>query len=205
MKKNILFAFVLIIGSNSSLADGPGSNPMTANDGINYFPPAAKKDDQPKVAEFGVTYIKLGSSITTDSTNGNSSNLVWSLGHRRYADSFLYGLEYTDHHQSSGIQFNEYDLTAGYRPDIKSTFHVSPYIVGGAGLAFSEDTTHSGLTGGRGINYFADVGLDAISVELKEVQMKLMIGIKFTHDTLTGGPYNQMDFTDMYIGLGFGF
>jgi hypothetical protein len=193
--KNVILCFFILITSTSFAAD----RDMTAVDGVNYFP--NNKVNQP-VQETSVTYFRLGRSITTESDQ-NSTSLMGSLGHLRYADWLAYGLDYTYHNDPDGMRFHEYDIMIGYRATSK--FRVVPYVLGGAGLSFSQDSSGQNRDGGSGINYFLDAGVELFTVDVKDFNIKIMAGLKLTHETLTGGYEPTRNFEDAYLGIGLGF
>ena len=194
--KKILAILLLVL--TSTQVQAAGKDFPSAVDGTNYFP---SKKNQP-VPETGLTYVRLGRSITTYSDSTNATNFVGSLGHRRYADNLMYGLEYTYHYALDSMRYTDFDITAGYR--FNPTYRVIPYVFGGAGLSFSSDASNQGRNGGSGINYFVDFGVELFTIDVKDFQVKIMSGLKMTHQTLTGASEANRSFTDMYIGIGFG-
>jgi hypothetical protein len=212
--KNLNLLFLIIVFSCSALADEfVPIDPGPSVDGIDHFktsPPPSPTPSSPAPypgqqisnQDFGMGYVRLGRSITSISDSENTSNLVGSLGYRHYSDSIIWGLEYSYHYDPTGIRFNEYDVTGGFRPSVSSK--VAPYLIGGAGLSASSGTNSDGQTGGDGINYFGDVGLDLINVEVTDFRLKVMGGLRLTHEELTGGYTNNRNFTDLYLAIGFG-
>jgi hypothetical protein len=147
-------------------------------------------------------YLRFGKSVGSDGSNQNQNNVAGSFGIRKYVDTFTYGMEYTYHYMQNGIRFYDIDFTLGYRPDWN--YSVNPYALVGSGLSFSSDSEHQGRSGGNGLNYFVDLGMEFWRIKSEGFNMKFMTGMKYTHETLTGGPSPTMNFNDFYISIGFG-
>jgi hypothetical protein len=162
-----------------------------------------KKSELPPKSEWAMLYLRFGKSIATDNNGNAESNIVGSFGIRRVADELMYGAEYTYHYMDNGLRFSDLDFTVGYHPNWN--YSVVPYALIGGGLTFSSDSENSSITGGTGVNYFLDVGVELYKIKSDSFTFRVMSGLKFTHTTLTGGPSSSMDFDDAYIGIGFGF
>lgn len=200
MKKLIIAVLYLFFVTTAQAQIAEPDNVLTepAIDGVRYFPKESEKEPSP---EWAMLYLRFGKSVSSSDLNTNQNNLAGSFGLRRVADSFMYGGEYSYHFMHSGIRYSDIDFTLGYRP--QWNFKVIPYALGGFGLSFSSDSEKQGRTGGNGLNYFMDLGLELWRMKSDVFNIRFMSGIKYTHETLTGGPSQNQAFSDIYLAIGF--
>lgn len=166
-----------------------------AVDDVNYF---SKKEES--VLEWAVTFVRFGQSLSTDSLGVNSTNTMGSFGYRRIANNFIYGLEYSSHYTNKNIRSVDVDFNLGFRPNIK--YKVVPYLIGGFGHTIVTDNSGDGKDSGKGINYFIDLGIELFKLDVLSAKMITTSGVKLTHQKVTGGSLNSMDFLDLYWGIG---
>lgn len=201
MNKFILGAVLSFLFVGTASFAQAEDNAVTAPDvyGVRHF----KNPEDLRTPETSYTYVRIGKSMASGYPEGNPNNqstLMGSLGHRRLADSLIYGMEYTYHYMPNALRYSEYDIQVGYRPNLKT--RVVPYIVGGAGLTYS-NTGSDGVSGGSGINYFVDAGVELFKVDLQSFHVRMLGGVKYTKEVLEGAAPN-VGFTDAYIGIGVG-
>jgi hypothetical protein len=168
----------------------------------------AKKEQAPepaklmekKTPETALTYVRAGKSMTFE--DSGRANYLVSVGHRRLADSFIYGGEYSFHYVSA-TRYSDYDMLLGYRP--AWSHKVVPFGVIGGGLSFQYNRGDDGKNhvSRSGINYFADVGTEFYSYDFGSFNMKMLSGIRVATDVLAGEP-NKVTFGDFYLSVGFG-
>ena len=197
-----VLSMMLIGGTAHAYEIQEEDNAVTAPDvdGIRHF----RKKTDTTTPETGYTFFRVGKSMASGYNSGdsskNQSTLMGSLGHRRIADTLVYGLEYTYHYMPNAIRYTEYDVEVGYRPNLNAK--INPYLLGGFGLT-SSNTGNDGVSGGGGLNYFVDAGVELFKVDLQSFHVRMLGGLKYTREVLDGAAPN-VSFTDVYLGIGIG-
>ena len=145
-------------------------------------------------SEWNESYLRFGKTSGSFSDKTKSSNFG-GAGHRRFADNFLYGVEYSYHYAEPGIRSNDIGLVLGWRPEVKH--RVIPYanIFLGYGYAVNQAKNQSL---GSGTALGAEVGAEVLTAG----DVVVSVGSKIT--TISSSASDQPSrFDDFFVCLGF--
>ena len=167
---------------------------------ISSFQAMAQVDPEVKppvneVPEDTMLYTRVGRSI--GSFPEAQSITMNSLGVLRYAENFIYGVEYNTFYSSNNSnRMMDIQAILGYRVIWNKRF--LPYAMLEAGPASYKNDNDASLPHGDGIAFTVDAGVDVV----KYWKVKVSVGIRNTWGTYSTKEMSTTSFTDIYSMVG---
>jgi hypothetical protein len=120
-----------------------------------------------------------------------------SVGYMRYAEQFIYGLEYNSYYAKSiDTRVTNVEGILGYRVLWNKRF--LPYALFQFGQATLKDESGGQRYGGNGLSVTLDAGVDVIKIW----KIKASLGIRTTNSTFNDPIIPSATFTDLYLMTG---
>ncbi len=144
-------------------------------------------------------YYRTGYSIGSIGNEKGNFNLS-SLGTRRYADEFYYGIDYSYRYGLEGLSANTFSFAMGHH-FLTLRHRIKPYIGGAFGYTSVTDKSELGRPKSNGINLGLDVGFEIWGFSFLSINQ----GIRLDYNFLNEKTYDTMNFQELYMMLNFRF
>lgn len=152
-----------------------------------------------EIPEDVMIYTKNGKSVANFAGTPQSV-IMNSLGYIRYAEHFIYGVEYSSFYgDESGYRMTDIQAVVGYRHLWNKRF--LPYANFQFGHASIANEKNGALPHGDGISVTVDVGADLF----KFWKIKTSGGVRNTWATFSTKDLPAASVTDLYFTVGFVF
>lgn len=147
------------------------------------------------VPEDSMLYFKLGQTVGRENGNPVDYNLG-SFGYLRYAENFIYGLEYSSYYTSrESTRVTNLQVVVGHRVIWNKRF--LPYGIIQFGPSKFKKEEPTSVTG-SGIATTFDTGFDTFRYK----KLKVSIGVRHTISGFNKPELSGANFTDLYVMTG---
>ena len=172
---------------------------IPSQDKDDYEPTGLEKDRKGKggyTDEWSYFYGLVGSPIVKYN-NQKFTGTSLSLGHRRFAENFLYGIEYTFMKESDVLEVNDLSIHIGYQAIWRHRFR--PFVAFHLGKADATDLISNIET--SGYKNSIDIGLNIV----RRLPIHFFTGMRYNFYNFEDTQFDSLQSQEFYFTLGLEF